>query len=99
MSTINLHYVQAVDNNGKSTVSLILEIYEVIPELRKLSLISLIFILLALRDKAIAKALRLCSRDLSGLTFIVFTRSFLKMLVALQIKTFKFSKLLLTTAM
>ena len=66
MSTINLHYVKYVDNNGKvNYLPNIGNIYAVIPELRGSEPDISNFILLALRDKAIAKALRLCSRDLN----------------------------------
>lgn len=87
MSTINLHYVKYVDNNGKvNYLPNIGNIYVVIPELRGSEPDISNFILLALRDKAIAKALRLCSRDLNWVNLYRITRSFLKILVALQKK-------------
>lgn len=65
MSTINLHYVKYIDENGDAKLlPNIGNMYAILPGLRGSKPDISSFIPLALKDKAVAKALRLFSRDL-----------------------------------
>ncbi len=65
MSSINLHYVKYIDKNGEAHfLPNIGNMYAVLPGLRGSQPYISEFIPLALSDKTVAKALRLCSREL-----------------------------------
>ena len=65
MSPVNLHYVKYIDDNGEiNFLPNIGNMYAVLPGLRGSQPDISKFIPLALGDKTVAKALRLCSREL-----------------------------------